>query len=165
MRRGLIIVDDDVGPAVAAENDALQRVEEYRKPLLDAQVYPLAFIWKSDFMTTLRNILQDALAAFRALVARPEVTVGAIAGHSMGGYVAFAVLRHAPAAVERDAGVERAVDDAIDGGLIETANHFPHLAAAAERHRAETELGHEDTCVTQQAISAALLRRNCGPSR
>ena len=27
----------------------------------------------------------DALAAFRALVARPEVTVGAIAGHSMGG--------------------------------------------------------------------------------
>jgi alpha-beta hydrolase superfamily lysophospholipase len=27
----------------------------------------------------------DALAAFRALVARPEVTIGAIAGHSMGG--------------------------------------------------------------------------------
>ena len=27
----------------------------------------------------------DALAAFRALIARPEVTIGAIAGHSLGG--------------------------------------------------------------------------------
>ena len=50
---------------LVGENDALQRVEEYRKPLLEAQVYPLAFIWKTDFLTTLRNILQDALARRR----------------------------------------------------------------------------------------------------
>lgn len=47
------------------ESDALQRVEEYRKPLLDAEVYPLAFIWKTDFWTTLGNILKDALAQRR----------------------------------------------------------------------------------------------------
>lgn len=50
---------------LVGENDALQRVEEYRKPLLEAGVYPLAFIWKTDFLTTLRNILQDALARRR----------------------------------------------------------------------------------------------------
>jgi hypothetical protein len=50
---------------LVGENDALQRVEEYREPLLDAQVYPLAFIWKTDFLTTVRNILQDALARRR----------------------------------------------------------------------------------------------------
>jgi hypothetical protein len=45
-----------------AEAGALQRVEDYRKPLLEAQVYPLAFIWKTDLWTTLSNILKDALA-------------------------------------------------------------------------------------------------------
>lgn len=43
------------------EAAALQRVADYRQALLRAEVYPLAFIWKSDFWTTLRNILEDAL--------------------------------------------------------------------------------------------------------
>ncbi len=50
---------------LVSEDNALQRVEEYRKPLLDAQVYPLAFIWKTDFWTTLGNILRDALGQRR----------------------------------------------------------------------------------------------------
>ena len=50
---------------LVGENNALQRVEEYRKPLLESQVYPLAFIWKTDFWSTLGNILQDALARRR----------------------------------------------------------------------------------------------------
>lgn len=45
---------------LVGENDALQRVEEYRKPLLDAEVYPVSFVWKTDFWTTLGNILEDA---------------------------------------------------------------------------------------------------------
>lgn len=40
---------------------AVQRVVEYRAPLLDAGVYPLAFIWHSDYWTTITNILQDAV--------------------------------------------------------------------------------------------------------
>jgi hypothetical protein len=40
---------------------AVQRVAEYRAPLLDAGVYPLAFIWHSDYWTTITNILQDAV--------------------------------------------------------------------------------------------------------
>lgn len=44
------------------EKSALQRVSEYRSVLLDAEVYPVAFIWKSDAWTTLTNILKDALS-------------------------------------------------------------------------------------------------------
>jgi len=50
---------------LVSEGNALQRVEEYRKPLLEAEVYPLAFIWKTDLWTTLKNILNDALSKRR----------------------------------------------------------------------------------------------------
>lgn len=46
---------------LVGEKGAIQRVADYRNHLLDAQVYPLAFIWKTDLWTTLCNILQDAL--------------------------------------------------------------------------------------------------------
>jgi hypothetical protein len=47
---------------LVSEQSAVQRVAELRKPLLDKQVYPLAFVWKTDYWTTLQNILRDALA-------------------------------------------------------------------------------------------------------
>lgn len=50
---------------LVSEPAALQRVEDYRKNLLDAHVYPLAFIWKTDFWATLTNILKDAFASRR----------------------------------------------------------------------------------------------------
>ncbi len=43
------------------ESGAVQRIAEYRPALLDAGVYPLAFIWNSDYWSTLTNILQDAV--------------------------------------------------------------------------------------------------------
>jgi len=42
------------------EDGALQRVSDYRKAMLDAQCYPLAFVWHSDAWSTLKNILSDA---------------------------------------------------------------------------------------------------------
>ncbi len=42
------------------EDSALQRVADYRKAMLDAQCYPLAFVWHSDAWSTLKNILSDA---------------------------------------------------------------------------------------------------------
>jgi hypothetical protein len=45
---------------LVGEEAAVQRVADYRPALLDAKVYPLAFVWKTDFLTTLRNILEDA---------------------------------------------------------------------------------------------------------
>jgi len=46
---------------LVAEKGALQRVAGYREGLLNAEVYPLAFIWKTDFWTTVTNLLRDAL--------------------------------------------------------------------------------------------------------
>jgi len=51
---------------LVAEKNALQRVENYLPTLLDAKVYPIAFIWKTDFWTTLKNILEDAFRRRRA---------------------------------------------------------------------------------------------------
>lgn len=46
---------------LTSEDTAVQRLAEYRSVLLDAEVYPVSFIWHSDFWTTLTNILQDAV--------------------------------------------------------------------------------------------------------
>jgi Papain family cysteine protease len=43
------------------EANAIQRVENYLPALLQAEVYPLAFIWRTDFWSTLKNLLNDAL--------------------------------------------------------------------------------------------------------
>src|SRR6202008_3025723 len=42
------------------EDGAIQRVAEYRAVLLKNEVYPLSFIWKTDYWSTLKNILNDA---------------------------------------------------------------------------------------------------------
>src|SRR3546814_6362332 len=42
------------------EETAIQRVADYREAMLAQQIYPLCFIWKTDFWTTLGNILKDA---------------------------------------------------------------------------------------------------------
>lgn len=47
------------------EGAAVGRLSEYRAALLKAQIYPLSFIWKSDFWTTLTNIITDALGRTR----------------------------------------------------------------------------------------------------
>ncbi|GAB63426.1 MAG: peptidase C1 [Candidatus Jettenia sp.] len=47
------------------ESSAIQRVADYRTALLEEEVYPLAFIWKTDFWTTLTNILKDAVSRRR----------------------------------------------------------------------------------------------------
>lgn len=46
---------------LVSEEDAINRVADYRDALLDAEIYPVAFIWKTDFWSTLKNILQDGV--------------------------------------------------------------------------------------------------------
>lgn len=47
------------------EDSAIQKVADLRKPLLDSGVYPVSLVWNTDFWTTLRNILEDAVARRR----------------------------------------------------------------------------------------------------
>ena len=45
---------------LVSEASAIQRVSEYRPALLENQIFPLSFIWKTDYMSTVMNILRDA---------------------------------------------------------------------------------------------------------
>jgi len=47
------------------EESAVQKVANYRSALLEHEVYPLSFIWKTDYFSTLTYILQDALSKRR----------------------------------------------------------------------------------------------------
>lgn len=47
------------------ESSAVQHAANNREPVLNAEVYPLSFIWKSDAWTTIRNLLQDAFSRRR----------------------------------------------------------------------------------------------------
>jgi len=48
-----------------SEKDALQRISEYLPALIDSEVYPLAFIWKTDFWSTISNMLRDVFNSRR----------------------------------------------------------------------------------------------------
>ena len=53
---------------------------------------------------------------------------------------------------EVDPGVERAMHERVGSLLVEAADGFPDLSPAAERHRAQAELGDEDTRVRKLSI-------------
>ena len=44
------------------EKTAVQRIADYRPALLGAGVFPLSFIWHTDYWTTIKNVLQDCLS-------------------------------------------------------------------------------------------------------
>jgi len=48
------------------EKAAVQRVADYREVFLTKEVFPLAFVWNTDFWTTLKNMLLDAFRRRRA---------------------------------------------------------------------------------------------------
>ena len=50
---------------LVSESSAVQRTADYRSALLDSEVYPISFIWKTDYWSTLTNILQDAVRSRR----------------------------------------------------------------------------------------------------
>ncbi|MEO6230573.1 MAG: C1 family peptidase [Ferruginibacter sp.] len=45
---------------LVSEVSAVQRLAEYRKAMIEQEVYPISFIWHSDYWTTLTNLLKDA---------------------------------------------------------------------------------------------------------
>ncbi len=46
---------------LVGEDAAVQRVSEYRSVMLEHECYPLAFIWHTDYWSTLKNMLEDAV--------------------------------------------------------------------------------------------------------
>lgn len=45
---------------LVSENAAVQRLADYRIPMLAAGIYPFTFIWHTDYWTTVKNVLNDA---------------------------------------------------------------------------------------------------------
>lgn len=45
---------------LVGEDSAVQRIADYRERMLKNEIYPLAFIWKSDLWNTIANLLRDA---------------------------------------------------------------------------------------------------------
>lgn len=46
---------------LVSEEAAVQRVSEYRSTMLQHECYPLAFVWHSDYWSTMKGVLEDAL--------------------------------------------------------------------------------------------------------
>ncbi|HEX9718805.1 MAG TPA: C1 family peptidase [Ramlibacter sp.] len=53
------------------ERSAIQRLADYRTAMLESHIYPISFIWHSDYWSTITNILQDAMRR-----RRPEGVLG-----------------------------------------------------------------------------------------
>lgn len=51
---------------LVSEVDAVQRLAEYLPSLLESEVYPLSFVWRSDYWTTMTNMLEDAFRRRRS---------------------------------------------------------------------------------------------------
>jgi hypothetical protein len=50
---------------LVAEDSAIQKIADLRVPMLEAGIYPISIIWKTDFWTTLKNILEEAISRRR----------------------------------------------------------------------------------------------------
>jgi len=50
---------------LVSESSAVQAVADYRQSALEAEVYPLSFIWRSDAWSTIANILKEAFSRRR----------------------------------------------------------------------------------------------------
>jgi hypothetical protein len=47
---------------LVSEDSALQRVADYRRPMLEHECYPLAFVWHSDAWSAIKDLLDDAVS-------------------------------------------------------------------------------------------------------
>ena len=50
---------------LTAEDSAIQKVADLRPALLEAGVFPISLIWRTDLWTTIQNLLQDAISRRR----------------------------------------------------------------------------------------------------
>jgi hypothetical protein len=50
---------------LVSEETAVQRLADYRSTMMSAGVYPLSFIWHTDYWSTITNILKDAFGRRR----------------------------------------------------------------------------------------------------
>jgi hypothetical protein len=123
---------------LVGENGAVQRVAEYRKAMLDGEVYPIAFIWHSDFWSTLKNILREALGQRQSegildkakdfMLDRIDDTLEPIARYASGKAQWAEMTENAKAATTNANGGARIVIQALKSLLAANPDIEIHLA-------------------------------------
>jgi len=110
------------------EDGALHRVQDYREALLDAEVYPLAFVWRTDYWTTITNVLEDARRR-----RRPEGILDATRDFLLNRLddALEPLARHATGKLEWDQMKQNALGATLlpDGGARLVASYVKQLAA------------------------------------
>ena len=123
---------------LVSEKAAVQRLAEYRPKLLEAETYPLAFIWRTDYWTTFSNILKDAVSRRRpegALDATKDFMLDRLddalepLARMFSGKAAWSEIK---------VNAIRAADK--DCALTLVADHLKNLAATAEKSGQQLEI-------------------------
>ncbi|MFG5409805.1 C1 family peptidase [Piscinibacter sakaiensis] len=124
---------------LVGETAAVQRVADYRRAMLPAQIYPLAFVWNSDAWTTVTNLLQDAVrrrrpegvldAAKDFMLDRLDDALEPLA-RALGGKALWDEMKeNALRASQRADGAARRVADLLQGLAADGRGLELHLAA------------------------------------
>lgn len=123
---------------LVGEKGAVQRVAEYRKAMFDVEVYPVAFIWHSDFWSTLKNILSEALGQRQSegiidkakdfMLDRLDDTLEPIARHASGKSQWAEMTENALAATNHAQGGARLVIQALESVIAVNPGIEIHVA-------------------------------------
>lgn len=123
---------------LVGEKGAVQRIAEYRRTMLDVEIYPIAFIWHSDFWSTLKNILGEALGQRQAegifdkakdfMLDRVDDTLEPIARYANGRAQWAEMSENAIAATTNTKGGARIVIQALKSLLAADPNIEIHVA-------------------------------------
>lgn len=116
------------------ERAAVQRLADLRPALLASEIYPLSFIWKTDYWTTLRNVLGDAVKKIR-----PEGALGAVGDFMLDRLddALEPIARAVTGKLVWDEMKENALDSSADGGGAALA---ADLAAAWAKATPDSEI-------------------------
>ncbi|RYG22837.1 peptidase C1 [bacterium] len=126
------------------EDTVIQRMAEVRKVALDAEVFPMAFLWHTDLWSTLKNVLEDAINRRRPegflrdsvdfLLDRLDDGLEPLA-RQLGGKAAWDEMKeNAEMASVGEAGgarlVAELVHEALESGVIEDIHLVGHSAGS-----------------------------------
>ncbi|MCB4811057.1 C1 family peptidase [Methylovorus menthalis] len=126
---------------LVAEEDAVNRVAGYRQALLDEGVYPISFIWHSDYWSTITNILKDSMRNRRPegfiddakdfMLDRVDDTLEPLARFLTGKLSWDEMKSNAIAASDNDGGAYLAFQH-----IVELKNSYPNLEVHCVGHSA-----------------------------
>lgn len=138
------------------EAAALQHAANLRASTLEAEVYPVAFIWRTDILTTIRNILEDAFqrrrdegildAAKNFLFDRLDDTLEPIT-RVLGGMALWSEMKE-----------NATLAAAPGGGGAKTAGHLLDAMAAGEIDEIHLA-GHSAGAILMTALAGLLAER------